>query len=411
MIRTIALACLMTATVILGGYSSGQAGWVGPHDVASGAWGTAAGQFGIRRNETADLFPRSFGISQSGKVVIGDSVNEVIHIFDHDGSFLRDIASPVDRRMWPYRVLVDGECAVVGYVEFTHTFNILSGELVGFANKMGGAQDVREECSKIYVPAAQNGAKIWRVYTPSGQLLHTYAQRPAELGHIRSSNTMSDKSELTVIEFNDRAFTINPPTEISGFVRDKSGNLYAWLQVVTAEKPHYRVYRYNLCGRVVGFLDLPENEIIRQMEETIPRVAPVVTVVAEYGTPLIAANGDVYTWKRTGTTYSIIKWAWEDEPGISPPGPYALVGISLEKTGAGLRLGWLRSLQDPGCVTGYEIARSTTAGSGYSTIATVGKGVTTYEDTALTAGTYYYKVRAMAGSDGGAYSDEVSGTF
>ena len=36
--------------------------------------------------------------------------------------------------------------------------------------------------------------------------------------------------------------------------------------------------------------------------------------VVEYGSPILAPNGDVYTWKRTPDKYSIIKWTWKDDP-------------------------------------------------------------------------------------------------
>jgi large repetitive protein len=71
---------------------------------------------------------------------------------------------------------------------------------------------------------------------------------------------------------------------------------------------------------------------------------------------------------------------------------------------------WEVSPQDPGCVTGYEIARSTTAGSGYTAVGTVEKSVLKYEDTTAAAGTtYYYKVRAKGGDGYSEYSNEASG--
>lgn len=64
----------------------------------------------------------------------------------------------------------------------------------------------------------------------------------------------------------------------------------------------------------------------------------------------------------------------------------------------------------PGCVTGYEVARATTSGGVFSTIATVEKGVIKYNDTMANVGTtYFYKVRAKAGTELSPYTNDVSG--
>jgi hypothetical protein len=67
-------------------------------------------------------------------------------------------------------------------------------------------------------------------------------------------------------------------------------------------------------------------------------------------------------------------------------------------------------------VTGYEIVRATNAGGPYSTLATVNVGTANaagtirYTDTTIESGkTYYYKVRALAGTEYSPYSNEASG--
>ena len=129
----------------------------------------------------------------------------------------------------------------------------------------------------------------------------------------------------------------------------------------------------------------------------------------EYGPPVISPNGDVYTWKRTPDKYSILKWQWQDDPNV-PAGPDAPTGLTVMPSTSGIYLTWTASPQDPGCVTGYEIARATSAGGVFSTVATIGKGVLKYNDTTVETGiTYYYKVRALAGTDSSAYTSEMSG--
>lgn len=76
----------------------------------------------------------------------------------------------------------------------------------------------------------------------------------------------------------------------------------------------------------------------------------------------------------------------------------------------GLYLTWTASPSDPGCVTGYEVARATSSGGVFSSVGTVNAGVVKYNDTSAAAGTtYFYKVRAVAGSEYSPYTAEVSG--
>lgn len=62
--------------------------------------------------------------------------------------------------------------------------------------------------------------------------------------------------------------------------------------------------------------------------------------------------------------------------------------------------------------TGYDILRSTTSGSGYAVIASVsGRTTTTHTDTTVAPlTTYFYVVRAAAGSWRSANSDQVQAT-
>ena len=98
-----------------------------------------------------------------------------------------------------------------------------------------------------------------------------------------------------------------------------------------------------------------------------------------------------------------------DDPGV-PTGPDAPTNLAVTASINGLYLTWTASPGDPGCVTGYEVSRATTAGGIGSTIATVNAGTVKYNDTTATAGTtYYYKVRAVSGTEYSPVTAEVSG--
>jgi hypothetical protein len=81
-------------------------------------------------------------------------------------------------------------------------------------------------------------------------------------------------------------------------------------------------------------------------------------------------------------------------------------GLTATVTGTTVDLDWTAS---PDLyVTGYEVRRSTTSGSGYTTVGT--PSGTTFSDTGLAVGTYFYVVRATYANWTSADSNEVSAT-
>ena len=122
-----------------------------------------------------------------------------------------------------------------------------------------------------------------------------------------------------------------------------------------------------------------------------------VRIDEDYGVPVFAPNGDVYTWKRTPGAYSILKWTWVDDPNVNP-GPDKPSEFQALLSESGVTLTWTASPQDPGCVTGYDIERGASATGSFTNLTTVPTGATyNYNDKNATAGqTWYYRVRAVS---------------
>lgn len=89
--------------------------------------------------------------------------------------------------------------------------------------------------------------------------------------------------------------------------------------------------------------------------------------------------------------------------------PNAPSGLSSSAISASqINLSWMDNSSNE---SGFRIERKTGAGGTYSEIATVGAGVTTYNNTGLSASTaYYYRVWAYNGSGNSAYSNETNTT-
>jgi len=92
---------------------------------------------------------------------------------------------------------------------------------------------------------------------------------------------------------------------------------------------------------------------------------------------------------------------------IKPGAPTALKLMIVPE---GFKLSWQPSPEDGGMVTGYEIVRADLASGPFTTVAKVDKGVLEYVDTtAAPEIIYYYKIRAVAGTERSPYSNTVTG--
>jgi hypothetical protein len=306
---------------------------------------------------------------------------------------------------WPDNLRVQAGIGIFSIYEKLQKYDY-DGSLVWAINVPGAMDFSVANDGGIWL---QENRNKYLKYSAEGQLLRTYTSRPLALGVNKSSQKQTDGSYLTVIEYDDSTFSVTAPTKLGYFTRDISRNLLAVIRVGSVGHMHSRVYKYNTCSKVLGSVDLPEDNIVEEPDTIPPRPTPLLTVVAEYGQPVIAPNGDIYVSKISPDNYSILKWTWVDDPN-APSGPDAPTGFSLMPSTTGLYLTWTASAQDPGCVTRYEVSRATTSGGIGSTVATVNAGVVKYNDTTAEVGTtYYYKVRAVSGSDYSPYSRAASG--
>ncbi|HWR58493.1 MAG TPA: fibronectin type III domain-containing protein [Thermodesulfovibrionales bacterium] len=365
------------------------ASWQGPTDVLSGGWGSGDTSFGLESGDTSDRLPSLAAVLSDGRIVISDEVNEREVIYTSNGTLLKIV---------PWDITQNGsKVANPEYPKYQY-WNVQ-----GFTSE-----------GNIWIKIDD-----FMLKSSSGEVLKTYSERPPELGIIKEQKIPINIGDLKnptdmanakeqIAALKKYRITVTFPDKVWGIVgkgmipymRDMNGNLYGY-----GER---QAIRYNSCGKELARLTVPKETI-----EEVSRgeqVEPLTTVLEQYGSPVLAPNGDVYTWKRTPDKYSIIKWTWQDDPNPPANVPDSPTDLATTSSATALGLAWKASLQDPGCVTGYEIARSITAGAGYSTLGAVDKSVFKYEDSTAEADkTYYYKVRAKGGDGYSDYSNEASG--
>ncbi len=362
---------ILVLLFIIISYENSFAGWIGPVSIVEGQWGVADNEFGIEHGDSFDNYPSLDGVLGGEKIVISDIVNKRTVVYGIDGTF-------IEKEEWVKHP------AESGMIRYSHSKYLLGCCVQGY--------DIE---GNLWT----GGRNKYALTNKDGQLLKTTTERPLELGRVNERSLGGGRYKVT-ITYPEKTYTLTKgPYE--KYIRDNTGYIHA----ISGKG----VEKFNTCGKVIGELIIPENErrVIRPAGGGFEEISEVIK---EYGQPVVAPNGDVYTWKRTPDNYSILKWTWQDEPNPTADLPDAPTGLTASGSSNGITLRWKASLQDPGCVSEYEIGRAAVSGGAVSTIGTVDKGIYTYEDTTAEAGTtYYYKVRSKGGEGYSEYSNEASG--
>lgn len=289
---------------------SAHAAWQGPVTILEGRWGSATGEFGFRSGDTADEFPGMIAVTPSGKILIGDSFNIRIQIFNSDGSFNGTITPkgfPLTYRSatyWPLSLFVCGDQSI--YTERNEYIQIydFTGTLAkNLTDLDGGIISIDQKCNfYTYNPSVSR----YSLYSTTGQLIRTSTTRPPELGQIKTQALRHKKYRIT-ISYPDKTYLLLSDALFMKYVRDKDENIYG----VNSGG----VWRFNQCGKEIAELIMPTNETERIPYKNKPDKSLVLDV--EYGEPVVAPTGDVYAWKKTDSKYAIVKWTWKDDPKAS----------------------------------------------------------------------------------------------
>jgi hypothetical protein len=91
------------------------------------------------------------------------------------------------------------------------------------------------------------------------------------------------------VQYPDKTYTVTSETTFKGFVRTGDGYIYG--------VNNGGVWGFDECGNEIAKVLMPKPD-------------------TDYGWPVVAPNGDVYTWKKS-IKYSILKWTWVARPNTS----------------------------------------------------------------------------------------------
>jgi hypothetical protein len=261
----------MVIVIVLGFTFSVEAAFQGPIAIVSCQFGSDPGQVGLLAGDSGDTFPSLEAVTPDDKIVISDQINKKQIVYSLNGSLIREVKWVEKRK--------EGGQTFYEIPEYSF------GPIAGYSAN-----------GNIYT---SSGEKYFLV-SPTGQLLNTYTERPVELGEVKEKKLSPGNYKVTV-KYPDKTWEIIGKGPFANYIRDLNGNLYG--------AGDTQVVRYDDQGKELARLTMPESK--DEEESRGPGVEPKIKVIEEYGSPVIAPNGDVYTWKRTTDLYYIIKWVWQ----------------------------------------------------------------------------------------------------
>ncbi len=306
-------------------------GWSGPTTILSGTWGTGTTQFGLEQGDSFDVPPQEIGISNSGKVVIGDKVNGRIESFNSDGTFLTSFTfqgmpefSSQLQHYWPLSLFMSTDQCIVSEVSKYKQIYDINGNLIhSLTNVPYGVIYVDKGCNLYtYSPAA----KSYRIYTPTGTLLTTSTSRPMELGIL--SQKITGTSHYKKIEYPNGVYfyyytgSTDYFPYASGIIRINTNlimdvhngmepsRVYAFTATAT-QTPAGQKQQYQLFLNSSWIAPLPQYKPVERPSNWPPNAEPPPQgIAAEYGSAVIGPDGSIYTYDRSDTEYKIVKWTW-----------------------------------------------------------------------------------------------------
>ncbi len=297
------------------------AGWVGPKEVVKGKWGTGPNQFYYSSGDSGESFPQHFGVDASGRIVISDEVNRRIQVFSHLGQLQKIVTRPdaANNNQWPFEVYVHPNGAFVASQE---------GPLKYFFDNKANFIEIMNIYGRAYHTPSGYLFEVndtrYELYSTNAILLGAYTERPLELGLISIINPNRNTYKITLP---GNEVIINSEHTVGTFSYDESMNIYSISVINTdANNVSSKVVRYTKMGKKTGEFIVPvamfEPSLTKYSEHGIVEIPG--KVIVEYGQPIVAPNGDIYTWKRTPDNYSILKWTWQDD-SITPSCPDAKI--------------------------------------------------------------------------------------
>jgi hypothetical protein len=373
-----------------------MADFIGPRIIIDGKIGEAVNEFCVEYDDMGPSVPSIRTVNAKGNIFLVDKKG--ISIFNQKGNLL-NIVKPKDIKNtegWPAFLDADSQSNIYtsNYDTKLQKYN-LKGEKIWEREIVIGRIQIQHDDNIMLwgFRPDQKDKERNLLYASSGQFLKSYDTRPLELGLVQE-NSVGGSNYETTIEFPDKKWKVKG--HCARYTRDACGVLYCVDNAI--------VIRFDDEGKDVAFIGMPDEKTEETHAPNLPPgVDTPINVLEQYGAPVLAPNGDVYTWKRTPDKYSIIKWVWVD-------GPECPQNLEVKPTANSLKFTWQKPTKDADNITYYQLLQSFNICGPFRQTALIKKDQLNYEDRDVKKGeTYYYVVKAVRGKEYSGNSNKVCG--
>lgn len=376
--------------------SQSSAAWTETKTVVSGNWGTDYDEFGLREIYYREQFPQFFDVDELGNVAIADPVNLRVKLYDHAGTLLSIIRPSLpyeDQVEWPHGAIRIGQRKLaVNYKRDGVQIYDYSGTLLKTLDDSGSLLPQN-------LPEGQFLTSYKRLYTADGTLVDKNSDMLTFSYDLKEEKVWSERYQ--VFHRAEGNIRIYSHPQLKKVFTNDIGQLFA----IAYDQPEGLAH-VSTCGKIGPRFNLPERQWISLRPDSIGDWSGS-DYAPDYGPPQATPSGDVMLWKKTPEGFSLLRWSWDGELSPLFDAPYYPRFLVAAPINDGILLSWDTSYSDPGCVTSYQIARSTVSGGPYEPLGTVLEGELSFVDRErLSAGTYFYVVRALNGNIPSGYSNE-----
>ena len=393
----IVLSVFITETV--------PAEWVGPRVAVIGTWGSGIGQFHLGCGGTFCSFPRNFGVDSDGNVRINDNGNRRVQKYDRHGVLVATVTPPEEhlgRMKWPNTIYVHQTGSFIAASSKRKFFYSTEGDLVAEVN---GYYEATPSIEGYYLMVSR---QEYHLLSPKGKLVKRHKNRPPDFG-TESSVREGRKQYTITVSFPDGTYLIKADKRGGRNVRDLCKNLYRIGRYVRKDEEHsnsfQRVYRCDPCSQSVTVFETPRSSNQPLLRNAIAEQRSIA--IEEYGDVFVSPRGNIYCWKRTPDTYSILKWTWQGEATA----PQSLESSASDR-GELISLCWEPPREDSVSVTEYEILRANEVCGPFHSLGKAKKSVLRFDDRDLKPGdVFYYHVRAIRDKEYSGYSNKAFGSL
>lgn len=321
---------LLIALCVASFAGKASAEWSGPESVVSGKWGDGPNDFGFVSSDSAEGFPEKFFVDESNSIVISDQYNKRIKIYKNGATISCFGPKSIDlgkhRSVWPRDNfgVIDGVIVADGYGKvqvYSYDGSLYSEFYYPEFNFYGLSVDGN-------IIMYSSAGKIFKKYSVDSEFIDEYKNMGSAKGSNYSEIYRYGKRFLC---FNKNGIeaTIAYSKHNLGSALDNQGNIYLYSYAIdhdrTGDVPItvWYVDKFDAHGNELSHFVMPSSryEPIPENEEDSP--GHKQKVIEEFGSPVIAPDGSIYCWKRTPSTYSILKWTWLENSAGSQGAPNA----------------------------------------------------------------------------------------